>query len=111
MMAPTIAIRATKPIVNPTAPPVFSPLPLLFFTPNPLCEFGGAVGVTVTVRTSPVVVKIETMGVGVHVVDVEEDSVVDMEAWLVVDAGSLVVEGAAPLLAPSVPEGSTAKAT
>lgn len=85
-MAPTIAIRATKPMVRPTAPPVPSPPPLLFLTPNPLCEFGGAVGVTVTVRTSPVVVKMEMTGVAVHVEDVEIDSDVAVEAWLVVDA-------------------------
>lgn len=69
MIAPMIAIRATRPIVRPTAPPVPSPPLPLFLTPNPLCEFGGAVGVTVTVRTWPVVVKTEMTGVGVHVED------------------------------------------
>ncbi len=88
-MAPTIPIRATKPMVRPTAPPVPSPPPLLLLTSNPLCEFGGAVGVTVTVLTSPVVVKMEMMGVGDHDEDVEAD-VVDTEASLAEAYGKLV---------------------
>ena len=67
----TSATRATKPTVRPTAPPVLSPLPPAFReTPVRLWEFGGAVGVTVTVRTCPVTVSSDVMGVGVHV-DVE----------------------------------------
>jgi hypothetical protein len=86
MIEPTIAIKATKPTVRPTAPPVPSPPLLLFLTPKPLCEFGGAVGVTVTVRTSPVVVKMEMTGVGVH------EDVVDLDvvaAWLAEACGEL----------------------
>jgi hypothetical protein len=71
MIAPTIAIRATRPTVRPTAPPVPSLLLPPFLIPNPLCELGGAVGVTVTVRTWPVVVKTEMTGVGVHVEDLD----------------------------------------
>jgi hypothetical protein len=66
------ATRATKPMVRPTAPPVLSPLPLFRATPVKLCEFGGTVGVTVTVRTCPVTVSSDVTGVGVHV-DVEDD--------------------------------------
>lgn len=67
-----IAIKATRPIVRPTAPPVVNP-PLLFETDELLLEFGGAVGVTVTVRTCPVIVSRDMIGVGVHVELVEPD--------------------------------------
>jgi len=76
MIEHTKATRATKPTVRPTAAPVPSPPPPLFLEIGErLCEFGGTVGVTVTVRTSPVTVSSDTTGVGVHV-DVEEDEVV-----------------------------------
>lgn len=71
------ATRATKPTVKPTAPPTLSPLPLLFFdTFGRLAEFGGAVGVMVTVITSPVTVSSDVTGVGIHVDDGGEDDVV-----------------------------------
>ena len=49
---------------------------------------GGAVGVTVTVRTWPVIVSSEMMGVGVQVFDVDDDDdsvVSDEEEVLLVD--------------------------
>jgi len=89
MIAPIIATNATKPIVNPTAPPVLSP-PLFFLVTICPCpsfgEFGGAVGVTVTVRTCPVIVSSDMIGVGVHVIDVDGESSVD-------DSGGGVVDG------------------
>lgn len=74
MAAAMIATNATSPIVSPTAPPVPSPPPLPFFagaSPLVACAFGGTVGVTVTVRTWPVMVSKDVTGVGVHVEDVE----------------------------------------
>lgn len=81
MMAEMIATRATKPTVNPTAAPVLNPFPLLFFSEigARFCEFGGTVGVTVTVRTSPVVVNTDTTGVGVQVEDDDVVSLVEEE--------------------------------
>lgn len=66
-----IAIKATKPIVRPTAPPVVKPPPLLFETDDSLDALGGEVGVTVTVRTCPVIVSRDMTGVGVQVELVE----------------------------------------
>jgi hypothetical protein len=88
------ATRATKPTVRPTAPPVLSP-PLPFFraTPVKLCEFGGTVGVTVTVRTCPVTVSSDVTGVGVHVdVEDEDDELLVVLIEEVVSAGVLNVE-------------------
>jgi len=62
-----MATNATNPTVSPTAPPVDNPPLLLFETVELLCEFGGAVGVTVTVRTCPVIVSRDMIGVGVQV--------------------------------------------
>jgi hypothetical protein len=62
-----IATKATNPTVSPTAPPVDNPPLLLFETVELLCEFGGAVGVTVTVRTCPVMVSSDIIGVAVQV--------------------------------------------
>lgn len=82
MIPAIIATKATRPIVRPTAPPVDKP-PLLFETDDLFDSLGGAVGVTVTVRTCPVMVSRDTIGVGVHVELVELD-VVDIWAATVV---------------------------
>ena len=59
--------------MRPTAAPVPIPPPPLFLeTALSLCEFGGTVGVTVTVRTCPVTVSSDVTGVGVHI-DVEDE--------------------------------------
>lgn len=84
----TRATRATKPTVRPTAPPVLSPLlPLFLAAPVRLCELGGTVGVTVTVRTCPVTVSSDVTGVGVHVDVEDEEEVVCMEELEEVVAG------------------------
>lgn len=88
IIAETMATRATSPIVSPTAPPVPSPfLELFSLTGATFWEFGGTVGVTVTVCTSPVIVSRETTGVGVQVEDVED--VEDVESFVV--GGAVVV--------------------
>ncbi len=67
-MAHMIATSATRPIVNPTAAPVPNPPEFFDFETGVVeSELGGIVGVTVTVRTSPVTVSREVTGVGVHV--------------------------------------------
>lgn len=64
-----MATKATRPTVSPTAAPVESPLLSLdFLIALELPEFGGTVGVTVTVRTWPVTVSRDVTGVGVQVV-------------------------------------------
>jgi len=80
-----IATRATRPIVRPTAPPVLIP-PSFFLTDAPLrlAEFGGMVGVTVTVLTWPVTVSRDTTGVGVHVIDDEDEDVEELEDVILV---------------------------
>jgi hypothetical protein len=71
MRALTMAIRATRPIVSPTAPPVPNPLlPLLGV--NEFWAFTGDVGTTVTVWTWPTVVKVERIGEGVEDTEVED---------------------------------------
>ena len=65
------AIRATRPIVRPTAPPV-PRLPLLLFCVR-FSAFPVAVGITVIVWTWPIVVKIEMIGVKASDVDVEAE--------------------------------------
>jgi hypothetical protein len=73
-----MATTATSPIVRPTAPPVVNPPPLDFCdTGARFWEFGGTVGVIVTVLTDPVVVSREITGVGVQVIEV--DGVLDGE--------------------------------
>ena len=69
-----------------TAPPVPSPPPPLFAGVSSFvaCAFGGTVGVTVTVRTWPVMVSRDVTGVGVHVEDVDE--VVEDRRVVVVEA-------------------------
>lgn len=69
---PTIATRATRPIVRPTVPPVPSLFELAFDV-TVLDGSGGLVGVTVTVFTTPVTVWRDWTGVGVHVEDEEEE--------------------------------------
>lgn len=62
-----MATRATSPMVSPTAAPVESPLLSLdFLIALELPEFGGTVGVTVTVRTWPVTVSSDVTGVGIQ---------------------------------------------
>jgi hypothetical protein len=68
-----IAMSTTRPIVRPTAPPELSPPPLFLGTPLRLCEFGGTAGVAVTVLAWPVTVSRNVTGVGIQVVDNEED--------------------------------------
>lgn len=77
MIAQTRATSATKPIVRPTAPPVLSP-PLLCLEDIEavLGEFGGAVGVTVTVTGDPEIVESCVIGVGVHVIEDDDEEVV-----------------------------------
>lgn len=71
-----MATRATRPIVRPTAPPVLIPeLLLLFDTGATSAEFGGDVGVIVTVWTCPVTVSREVTGVGVHTEELEPGEV------------------------------------
>jgi len=86
MIPPTIATRATRPTVSPTAPPTPSPL-FLCELPVRLCESGGIVGVTVTVRTWPVTVSSDVTGVGVHVgVDeVVAEEVIGEDIWAAPD--------------------------
>jgi hypothetical protein len=87
------ATRATKPTVRPTAPPVLSPpLPLFRATPVRLCEFGGTVGVTVTVRTCPVTVSSDVTGVGVHVDVADNELSVVLSEVVVAEAGVLEVK-------------------
>lgn len=74
-----MAMRDTIPTVRPIAAPVLRVLPVSFVTPAELPEVGGTVGVTVTVRTCPVTVSREVIGVGVQVddeLDEPEDDVV-----------------------------------
>jgi hypothetical protein len=66
-MAQTMATRATRPTVRPTAAPILRPPALFRETPVKLCALGGTVGVTVTVLTCPVTVSRDATGVGVHV--------------------------------------------
>ena len=68
-----IVIRATRPIVRPTAPLKLRPLPLFLDIPIGLCEFLGTAGVAVTVLTWSVTVVKDVTRVGIHVVDDEED--------------------------------------
>ena len=68
-----IAILATRPIVRPTAPPKLRPPPLFLCTPVRLCALGRTVGVVVTVLTWPVTVSRNVTGVGIRIVDNEED--------------------------------------
>lgn len=68
---PTIAISATRPTVIPTAEPAPKPPCDLDVS---LCTLGGAVGVMVIVRTSPVMVCREMVGVGIHVDEDEDES-------------------------------------
>jgi hypothetical protein len=68
-----IAMRATRPIVRPTALLKLRPPPLFLDTSVRLCEFAGTVDVTVTVLTWFVTVARDVAGVGIHVVDDEED--------------------------------------
>jgi hypothetical protein len=65
-MAQTMATRATRPTVRPTAAPILRPPALFRETPVKLCALGGTVGVTVTVLTCPVTVSRDATGVGVH---------------------------------------------
>jgi hypothetical protein len=71
-----MAIRATRPMVKPTAPPVPSPPPLLFCERS-FCELPVAVGITVIVWTWPMVVKTEI--IGVMAADVAENSSLDVD--------------------------------
>jgi len=91
-----MATTATRPIVRPTAPPVDKPPLLDFDTGAMFCEFGGTVGVIVTVLIDPGSVSRETVGVGVQVreLDDELDDALDGEAedWKIV--GVMVVAGA-----------------
>lgn len=110
-----IATSATRPIVRPTAAPVLRPLFLLFVViAAALPAFGGLVGVTVTVCTTPVSVSRETVGVGVHVeelLDFSEEVVMGADvvcaAADVVDVVDVELVDAAAELAPSVPDGAT----
>jgi len=72
-----MAIKATRPIVRPTAPPVLSPpewpflmLGLVLVVASEGDE--GDVGVIVTVCTTPVTVSILVIGVAVHVEEIED---------------------------------------
>jgi hypothetical protein len=85
-----IAMRATRPIVRPTAPPELRPPPLFLDTPVRLCEFTGVVGVTVTVLTLSVTVARDVIGVGICVIDDEED---DFEVEVMATATTDVVFG------------------
>jgi hypothetical protein len=79
MRALTMAIRATRPIVRPTAPPVPNPLlPVLGI--NEFWAFAGDVGTTVTVWTWPTVVKVERIGEGVEDTEVEDSLVACRES-------------------------------
>jgi hypothetical protein len=83
MIEHTRATRATKPTVRPTAPPVLSPPPCpTLVNADVLSEFGGTVGVTVTVRTCPVTVSSDMTGVGVHVVVADELVVAGVDVGL-----------------------------
>lgn len=96
----TILAAATRPTARPTAPPVpRPPLSLLELTPSMLGELVEALGMIVTVRTCPVMVSSEMIGVMGACGEVVEEVVSVVEE--VVDSVDSVEEGP-----PMVPEGA-----
>jgi hypothetical protein len=86
MIKQMIATSTTRPMASPAAAPVLSPLPLLLcLIPVVEPEFGGTVGVMVTVWTWPVTVMSEIIGVGVHVEEDGDEPVVCVSSAAVVD--------------------------
>lgn len=83
-MAQMTATRATRPTVRPTAAPVLKlllpPFEVSDFDVVPKFWDGGAVGVTVTVRTWPVIVSREVTGVAVHVGELVASEVMEVVA-------------------------------
>ena len=78
--------------MRPTAPPVLIPELLLFFdTGATSAEFGGDVGVIVTVWTCPVTVSREVTGVGVHMEELELEEVEVEDGEVVASVGVGVV--------------------
>jgi hypothetical protein len=72
-------MRGARPIMRPTAPPELRPPPLFLNTLLRLCEFAETVGVTVTVLTLSITVLRDVTGLGIYVVDNEEDDFEEVE--------------------------------